>query len=103
MWTSWSDLRGRASCGRSWLHGWRPAQERTGRKPSGAGRPQAHDQRLQVRGRDGGRLAMGADGTELMVLIGVGRSGVDRIQPRRLLLAVDAGTVTAVPGTGSYR
>jgi hypothetical protein len=46
---------------------------------------------------------MGADGTELMVLIGVGRAGVDRIQPRRLLLAVDAGTVTAVPGTGSYR
>jgi hypothetical protein len=46
---------------------------------------------------------MGADGTELTVLIGVGRSGVDRIQPRRLLLAVDAGTVTAVPGTGSYR
>jgi pimeloyl-ACP methyl ester carboxylesterase len=41
MWTSWSDLRGRASCGRRWLHGWRPAQERTGRKPSGAGRPQA--------------------------------------------------------------
>jgi poly(3-hydroxyalkanoate) synthetase len=28
----------------------------------------------------------------LMVLIGVGRSGADRIQPRRLLLAVDAGT-----------
>ena len=44
---------------------------------------------------------MGADGTELMVLIGVGRSGVDRIQRRRLLVAVDAGTVTAVPGTGA--
>jgi hypothetical protein len=36
-----------------------------------------------------------------MVLIGIGHSGVDRIQPRRLLLAVAAGTVTAVPGTGS--
>jgi hypothetical protein len=71
--------------------------------PRGPGGRKPHDQRLQVRGRDGGRLAMGADGTELMVLIGVGRSGVDRIQPRRLLLAVDAGTVTAVPGTGSYR
>ena len=30
---------------------------------------------------------MGADGTELMVLIGVGRSGVDRFQRRRLVLA----------------
>ena len=80
-----------------------PTQERTGRKPSGTGRPQAHDERLQVQGRDGGRLAMGADGTELTVLIGVGHSGVDRIQPRRLLLADDAGTVTAVPGAGSYR
>jgi hypothetical protein len=58
--------------------------------------PQAHDQRLQVQGRDGGRLAMGADGTELMVLIGVGRSSVDRIQPRRLLLAVDAAILTFV-------
>jgi hypothetical protein len=37
---------------------------------------------------------MGADGTELMVPIGVGRSGVDRIQPRRLLLAVDAAILT---------
>src|SRR4029450_10770054 len=100
MWTSWSDLRGRASCGRSWVHGWRLAQERAGRKPSGAGRPRAHDQRLQVQGRDGGRLGMGADGTELMVRIGVGRGGVDRIQPRRLLLAVDAGTVTAVRAQG---
>jgi hypothetical protein len=27
---------------------------------------------------------------------------VDRIQPRRLLLALMPGTVTAVPGTGSY-
>jgi hypothetical protein len=45
---------------------------------------------------------MGADGTELMVLIGVGRSGVDRIQPRRLLLAVDVGTVTVDVTTSGF-
>jgi hypothetical protein len=37
---------------------------------------------------------MGADGTELMVLIGVGRSGVDRIQPRRLLPCRAAAILT---------
>jgi hypothetical protein len=68
-------LRGRASCGRSWPHGWRPAQERTGRKPSRAGRPRAHDQRLQVQGRDGSRLAMGADGDQI--------DGANRNRPLR--------------------
>ena len=72
MWTSWSDLKGRAPCGRSWRHGWRPAQEWTGEKPSGAGGREPTTGGSRSRATDDGRLAIGNDGSPPIRLIGVG-------------------------------